>query len=62
MTTHTLNNTQETLQDYLPILREIESRFDKLIDDAETDEEEALAREAWERAASFVALAEISAN
>lgn len=55
-----MNKTQETLKKYLPILREIESCFDKLLDEAETAEEQALAREVWERAASFVALAEIS--
>jgi len=54
-----MNKTQESLKKYLPVLKEIESRFDKLIDEAETAEEEALAREVWERAASFVALAEI---
>lgn len=57
-----MNSTQETLKKYLPVLREMESCFDKLLDEAETEEEQALAREVWERAASFVALAEISGS
>lgn len=57
-----MNKTQESLKKYLPILREIESCFDKLLDEAETEEEQALAHEAWKRASSFVALIEVSEN
>ena len=55
-----MNKTQESLKKYLPILREIESCFDKLYDEAETAEELALAREVWCRVTSIVALVEIS--
>lgn len=55
-----MNKTQESLKKYLPVLREIESCFDKLLDEAETEEEQALAHEAWKRASSFVALVEVS--
>lgn len=57
-----MNKTQDALKKYLPVLREIESRFDKLLDEAKTEEERALAHEAWKRASSFVALVEICEN